>query len=137
VDAIRLASAEEIASIVLKSDLDVRVPTQIVAFDNHQTNVPDLAVIKQVFELDPVHFADQSSDKRKALFMWSMMNHLRLIGTPVVYFSIAAGDSEWQQNARNFGVEQVSAAPELRFKMTLVKDQSVNQERNELQSKPE
>lgn len=118
-DAIRLATPEEIAGIVKTSDLDVRIPTQIVAFDNHQSGKPDLAVVKQVFELDPVVFAEGTSNKRKALFMWSMMNHLRLNGIPVVYFSIAAGDAEWQQNAQNFGVEQISPQPELRFKMTL------------------
>lgn len=130
-EGIRFATQEEVESIKKRSDLDVRVPGQVVAFDGPQG--PDFAVIKQVFELDPVIFADGTSDKRKALFMWSMMNHLRLNGIPVVYFNIAAADEQWQKVSQNFGVEQVSIVPELRFKMTLIKElPSGNQANNEL-----
>ena len=138
VDAIRLASNEEIASIATKSDLDFRVPGQVMAFDNHSSNKPDFAVLKQVFEVDPVLFDSETSNKRKALFMWSLMNHLRLNGIPVVYFQIAADDAEWQKSAQSFGVEQVSIVPELRFKLTLsptpTKEQSVDKEQDRLVS---
>lgn len=130
-DAIRFATQEEIQGISSKSDLDPRVPTQVYAFENELTGKPDFAVVKQVFEVDPVHFAEASTTKRRALMMWSVMNHLRLNGIPVVYFQIADDAVEWQSVSKNFGTEEVSLVPERRFKMTLLKDtQSGNQERN-------
>ena len=62
-DQIRFATAEEVESIRATSDLQ---PGCIVlAFENAETGKPDLAVVRQCIEVDPVEFADGTGPKRK------------------------------------------------------------------------
>jgi hypothetical protein len=40
-------------------------------------------------------------------------------GVKYYYFNVAADDEQWQSVVKNWGAEQVSIEPELRFKRTL------------------
>ena len=122
-DSIRFATKEEVDSIRAESDLQ---PGCIVlAFDNEKTGKPDLAVIRQCIEVDPVLFSDETSTRRMTLFMWTLAQHLRLTQAPSFYFQTAVTNEKWQQVAKTFGAIQISPEPEFRFKVEL---QSGNQE---------
>lgn len=117
-DNLRLATAEEIAKLQLTSDITPQ--TTVVAFDNAQTGQPDFAVLRQVFEVDPMLFADGTNSRRKAMFVWALENSFRIMGTPqAYYFNVLASDETWQGVVKTWGAEQISAAPELRFKKLL------------------
>lgn len=118
-DNLRLANADEIAAIQKTSDITPQ--TSVVMFDNAQTGFPDVAVLRQVFEMDPVLFAKGSNTRRKAQFVWALENSFRIMGTPqAYYFNVRADDMEWQSLVKSWGAEQVSATPEFRMKKLLV-----------------
>src|SRR5579862_1382289 len=92
-NAIKLATQEQIERIKDTADF---VPTsQVLAMGE------DLAVVKQVVEVDPVYFNEQSSTQRRLLFVWGIENWLRLVGTPVYYFNTSASDeaAPWRKVA--------------------------------------
>lgn len=117
-DKLRFATPAEVELIKFQSDLDPRLPGMVVAFENGAKQ-PDLAVVKLVSEMDPVFFGPETSDRRKVQFMWALTNHLRLANVPVVYFNIAADDTVWQDVAKNFGAEQTTPVPVVRYKIQL------------------
>jgi hypothetical protein len=117
-DKLRLATAEEVQAIHATSDLGPG--SSILAFDCEKTGRPDLAVFKQVSELDPVLFQPDTSTRRRALFIWALENSLRLMGTPpAYYFNVLVDDEEWQKNVESWGAIRVSTAPEYRYKKVL------------------
>lgn len=108
-DTIRLATIEEIEEIAATSDL---VPgSVVVAFG------PDRAVIRNVFEIDPVVCPNP---KRKQWLMMNLETWLRLNGIPQYYFNVDANELDWQDTIKSWGAEQVSQFPELRFKKSLL-----------------
>jgi hypothetical protein len=117
VDNIRFATPEEVESIKEKSDLQ---PGCIVlAFENAATGKPDLAVIRLAHEVDPAFFAEGTTDRRKAQFMWALAQHLRLSQVPSFYFQSDVANEAWHNVAKTFGAIQVSPGPEFRFKVPL------------------
>lgn len=119
-DNLRLASAEEVAGLQLGSD--ITPTTTVVAFDNAKTGKPDFAVMRLVFEIDPVHYAPDTTDRRKVLFAWALENALRLQGNvSAYYFNLSAEDSakEWRGVVENLGAEKISPTPEFRYKRLL------------------
>lgn len=110
-EPIRLATPEEIEAIASKSDLgpDCRV----MAFGK------DLAVIRNCYEIDPVHFAEGTPDSRKVAFLWGLENMMRMVGVPHYYFNISPSDERWKAIVEHWGASQISTEPELRFKKVL------------------
>lgn len=117
-DQIRLATAEEVEAIKLKADLEFA--TAIFALP-HKDGTPDLAVLRNVLELDPVFFSDKTGDQRKAYFITTLETHLRLSGLKGYYFNLLADEptKQWRQIVTKWGAQQVSVAPELRYKKSL------------------
>ena len=110
-DAIKLATPEQVEEIKKVSDL---TPSSVVvAFGN------DLAVIRQVTEVDPVFFNEFSDVKRRMLFIWGIENMLRFNGVPEYYFNIHANQPEWKEYVEKWGAISTSTTPEFRFKKTL------------------
>lgn len=119
-DKIRLASVEEIEKIQLGADITPL--TTVVAFENQATNKPDFAVLRQVFEIDPMLYAPETTNRRKMLFAWSLENALRIQGTiSAYYFNLSAGEeaAEWRGAVEGFGAEKISTGPEFRYKKLL------------------
>ena len=119
-DKLRLASSEEVASLQMGSDITPL--TTVVAFENAKTQKPDFAVLRQVFEIDPVLYAPETTDRRKVLFAWGLENALRIQGTVAAYyFNISADDSaaEWRGVVEGFGAEKISPTAEYRYKVIL------------------
>lgn len=111
-EAVRLATVEEIES--MKANADLGPGCSVVTFGGK-----DFAVVRQVTELDPVIFATETNDRRKAAFIFALETALRFQGCPAYYFNIKADDEAWQSIARHNGAEPTSQAPELRFKKVL------------------
>ena len=107
-DEIRMATPEETAEIATESDLGPGCV--VVSFG------PDKAVIRTVVEIDPV-FCE--NPKRKSWLISHLETWLRLNGVSAYYFNIKADETEWQENVKHWGAEQVSKSPELRFKREL------------------
>lgn len=112
-DKIRLATVEEIATIKDKSDLDFANAVYAIG------EPADLAVLKTVPELDPVHFLDATNTRKRVQFLWGLENIFRVAGMRAYYFNVDAKDLEWQKVIKNWGAEQISPTEELRFKRIL------------------
>jgi hypothetical protein len=114
VDAIKLATPEQVSRIASTSDLG---PTSAVLAMGE-----DLAVVKQITELDPVYFAPESTTARRLMFIWGIENWLRLTGAQAYYFSVLADPSTetWRHNLETHGAKQQSFAPEIRYGKELI-----------------
>lgn len=115
-DQIRLATPGEISGVF--EGADITPMSTVVAFDNAETQKPDFAVLRQVFEIDPILFAEGTSIRRKVLFGWALDGALRIQGTiPGYYFQVSAAEEaeEWRSTLENFGAKKVSATPEFRY----------------------
>lgn len=111
-DNIRLATVEEVESIRLKADLS---PTSTVVAFERKDGPSDLAVIRQVTELDPLICAEQSDGRRKAMFVWALENSMRVMGLPSYYFNVAASDTAWNKIVLEWGAERTSPSEEYRY----------------------
>lgn len=111
-DKIRLATPEEVEKIREYSDI---TPTStVITFGGK-----DFAVLRQVYELDPVIFDPETTDRRKLFFLTNLETAARLQGMNELYFNIHDDDSQWKEVAKNWGAEPTSKAPEIRFKKVL------------------
>lgn len=112
-EKIRLATKEEIDGIKDKSDLDFANAVYAMG------EPADLAVLKTVPELDPVHFVDSSNTRKRVQFLWGLENIFRVAGLRAYYFNVDAKDKAWQEVITNWGAELISPTEELRFKRIL------------------
>lgn len=111
-DKIRLATPEEVQQIKEFSDL---TPTStVITFGGK-----DFAVLRQVWELDPVIFDKDTTDRRKLFFLTNLETAARLQGMNELYFNIHDSDETWKSVAQSWGAEPTSTAPEIRFKKAL------------------
>lgn len=111
---IRLATPEEIQKIESFSDL--HDGTTVLAFGEGDDT--DFAVLRNLIEIDPLISAKENT-KRKALFVWAIENMLRFQGVKRYYFNILPDNEEWKQAVEHWGAQQLSKAPELRFRKDL------------------
>lgn len=118
-DAIRLATSSEVEQIKQKAALNAQ--STVIAFDR-KGGEPDLAVLRQVTELDPVCYAEETDDRRKALFVWAVENAMRLMGLGAYYFNLAASDEKWQRVVESWGAERLSKEPEYRYIRGLINE---------------
>jgi hypothetical protein len=112
---IRLATPEEIEPLKANSDLD---PTcTVLALESDAGTA--FAVIRHAVEVDPVHFPKGYPDRMKAVFVRDIETCLTAWGIPSYYFNVLASDEDWMKAVVKWGAEQISVAPEQRFKRTL------------------
>lgn len=116
--AIRLATPEEIKEIAPISDLTPN--TAVWAFPNNDPEKkPDFAVIRQCWEIDPMIFAEGTSDQRKVLFAWGAFNVLRSMGVPEIYFNIGTSMEQYIKIIEKMGAERTTTEPQFRFKKAI------------------
>lgn len=116
-EALRLATPEEVAKI--SDGMDLTVNSTVVAFPK-KNGEPDLAVLRQCMELDPVIFSEGTDDRRKAMFVWAIESGLKIMGiVPEIYFNIDTADEKWQHVIENFGGVRTSKVAEFRYKKSL------------------
>lgn len=111
-DIIRLATPEEVEAIQSKSD--ITPASTVVTFGGK-----DFAVLRNCFELDPVIFDPETTDKRKLFFLTNLETSMRLQGMREIYFNIHADDADWIKVATHWGASPTSEKPEIRFKKVL------------------
>lgn len=112
-DSIKLATPEQVERIRSQSDLEL--PSTVLAMGE------DLAVVKQVTEVDPVYFAESSPTSRRLMFIWGIENWLRLNGVPAYYFDVPTDNETWRHNVETHGAEQLSTGPVFHYKKVLLK----------------
>lgn len=110
-EAIRLATPEQIEKIAATSDLNNE--SAVLQFRDN------LAVVKKITEMDPVYYAPEESTQHKMLFAWGVENWLRLNGVQAYYFSVNATDETWQKNLEKYGAIRCEAEPQIRYKKVL------------------
>ena len=120
-DAIKLATAEQVERIRATSDL---YPTSAVLAMGE-----DLAVIKAVTEVDPVYFAPDSSTSRRLMFIWGIENWLRLTGVQSYYFDVPVDNETWIHNVKTHGAEQLSTGPVYHYKKVLIHADKANDDK--------
>lgn len=115
---IRPGTPEEVEEIRSKSDLTAT--SAVWSWPNEKSS-PDIAVIRQCLEIDPVHFSASSSPHRKAFFFWGLCNMLKATGTREIYFNIdAEGSEEYSAVLEKMGAHRTTDKPQLRFKLEVV-----------------
>lgn len=110
---LRLATAEEISSIKDRSDL-MPGHTQIFVLDAEQ-GTPDIAVVRNCIEVDPVIYGERTNDLRRSRFLWSLEERLLGAGVDRFYFQLDASNEHYIKVAKSWGAEQVSPHPEVRM----------------------
>jgi hypothetical protein len=110
---IRLATESEIDGIRDRADL-MPGHTQVLALDA-DSGTPDLAVVRNCIELNPVIYGSATNDMRRARFLYSLEE--RFLGANVdrYYFMLAADAEHYQKVAESWGAEKVSPHPEIRY----------------------
>ena len=111
-DIIRLATLEEIESI--KDTSDLSFATSVVTFGGK-----DFAVLRNCFELDPMHFHPDTDNRRKLSFGMNLETSLRLQGIKEFYCNVASDNLPWQAVLKNWGMEPTTDYPQIRFKKVL------------------
>jgi hypothetical protein len=112
---LRYATEEEIRSIAQKADYN---PSAIVLAQD-TPHGPILSVVKQVIEVDPVHYPEGCEDRFKLLSANNVEAFLMGKGVSAYYFNIWNEMEDWQIVVKNYGAEQISMAPEVRFKKVI------------------
>ena len=117
IPGIRLATQEEVDKIASKSDL---TPTSRVWTWPNEKGDPDLAVIRQCTEVDPIFFGETSGNQRKVLFSWGIFNVLRAMGLTEIYCQVdAEGFEDYIAILEKMGAEKTTTKPQFRFKIPL------------------
>jgi len=112
---VRLATIDEVEAIKSKADLTDN--SVVFALDTY--NGTGFAVRRLCTEIDPLISPDAWDLKLRAMFTRDLENMLWSNGGKEYYFNVDAEDKDWQKAVINWGAEQVSKTPELRFKKTL------------------
>ena len=117
IPGIRLATPEEIEQI--KDHADLTPSTRVWAWPNPKGQ-PDLAVIRNCMEIDPMFFAETSGNQRKALFGWGLFNVIRANGVPEIYCQVdAEGYEDYIEILKKMGAQATTTKPQYRFKVVL------------------
>lgn len=111
-DAIRLATPEEMESI--KDFSDLSFATSVVTFGGK-----DFAVLRNCFEIDPMIFHEGTGNQRKLIFGMNLETALRLQGVREVYFNVKVRDEAFREILEKWGATPTSTEPEIRFKKVL------------------
>lgn len=111
-DTVRLATPEECESIASKSDLSFA--TSVFTYGGK-----DFGVVRQCYEIDPMHFHQDSSTKRRAIFVMNLETILRFQNIREYYFNVAVDNEEMNTAVKSWGAEPTSPSPEIRYKKVL------------------
>lgn len=112
---LRLATPEEIEKIKLESDLDSTC--KVLALDTAMGTA--VAVIRVPVEVDPAFYPEGFGVKQIAMFTHDIENYLWAQNVGAYYFNVNPADEKWISIIKNWGCEQVSKQPDLRFKKGL------------------
>lgn len=112
---IRLATPEEVEKIKDQSDLDSGC--SVMALDTHKGT--GLAVRRICNEIDPMVAGSDWDTRLRALFVRDLETVMAAQGVQHYYFNVDVADEAWIGVVKNWGAEQVSPVPMLRFKRTL------------------
>ena len=110
---IRPATDEEVNKIRATSDFGGE-PFAVYAMENQQGEF-DLAVVKNVIEVDPIYYAPNTNDFQKARFQWGLEE--RLMGAGIHRYAVSphASDTRWIRIIKEWGFKQQSTEPEIRL----------------------
>lgn len=111
-DIIRLATPEEVEGIASNSDLTSA--SSVITFGGK-----DFAVLRQCMEIDPMHFAEDSTTQRRLIFAMNLETMLRLNNVKEIYFNVPVSDTKYIKVLETWGATPTSKEPELRFKKVL------------------
>lgn len=115
---IRVATAEEVEKIKRGSDLGGE-PFAVYALENQKGDV-DLAVVKQVVEVDPVWYAPSTNDVQKARLQWGLEERLMGAGITRYLCNVKASDERWIKILKEWGFKAQSSEPEIRMARNLL-----------------
>lgn len=110
---IRLATEKEIEAIRDRADLMPNATT-VLALDNDKGGA-DMAVVRRPVELNPVIYAEGTTDMRRARFLYALEERFLGAGIDRYYFEIAADNEDYQKVVEHWGAERVSPVPEYRY----------------------
>ena len=114
-NTLRLATEAEVESI--KSVGDLGPSCTVIALDTSAG--PILAVIRRPIEVDPIIFPEGTSSKVKYVFWRDIVTGLKFQGADSFYFNLHADDDLQRGVVKSLGAEEVSTAPDIRYKKVL------------------
>jgi hypothetical protein len=112
---LRFATPEEVESVRAKSDLTGK--WRMLALDT--PHGPILSVLRQIEELDPVHYPEGCEDRYKVLNQNNLESYMFGAGIEQFYFNVKDSDEKWKNVVKTYGAVETSEAPEIRFKKVL------------------
>jgi len=112
---IRLATPEEVESIKDKCDLDATCV--VLALDTQRGTA--FGVQRVATEIDPIIVPDNWDNRARVIFWRDLETVVWSQGAKSYYFNVHEADKSWIEVMKNWGAEQVSTAPEFRFKKVL------------------
>jgi hypothetical protein len=86
---------------------------------DQNADAPDLAVVKEVVELDPVYFGPKTTDAQKARFIWALEERMAGAGVQQYRFAVRYDDEVWKKVIQNWGGHLLNEYPESRFEKEL------------------
>jgi hypothetical protein len=107
-DHVRLATQEEIDQIADKSDI-LPGKTQVLAKGNIR------AVVRFPVEANPIIWGEGTTDRERIAFVYALEERMLGAGFDRYYCQVDAQDDKWQKVIENWGFQQVSPQPELRY----------------------
>lgn len=111
-ERLRLATQEEIDSIVKEADLTASSRVLVQGSSK--------AVWRICNEIDPMFYEEGTSNQQKGLFINNLQNFLIGAGASEFYFNIPVADEVTPQLlTSHFGAQRTSKEPEYRYKITL------------------
>ena len=109
---IRRATTEEVARI---RDVANFGRTFTVFAMDQNAGQPDIAVVKQVFHLDPVLFGSETNDVQKARFIWALEERMAGAGIEQYECAVRYDDERWRNVIKTWGGRPLNDFPEARF----------------------
>lgn len=112
---IRLATPEEVETIKDQCDLDSTCV--VLALDTQKGT--GFGVQRVATEIDPIIIPNDWDNRLRVMLWRDLETVVWAQGAKSYYFNIHETDTEWIKVMKNWGAEQVSTAPEFRFKKAL------------------
>ena len=110
---LRLATLEEIDGIRDRADL-MPDNTWVYALDAEK-GTPDIAVVRRCVEVNPVIYGSETTDPRRARFVYALEERLLGAGVDRYYSQFDASKEDYMKTMEHYGFERVSSVPEYRY----------------------
>jgi hypothetical protein len=88
--------------------------TYVLALDADKGS-PDIAVVRRCIEVNPIIYGSETTDPRRARFVYALEERLLGAGVDRYYSQFDASKTEYIKTMEHYGFERISPVPEIRM----------------------